>query len=107
MQLADEFLAAAEMTRYLSPLRIMGETGSWGEKYCALGRLGGDWYPMVAAPPERGAMRVSADRTVLCRCGHHRAAHQHYRKGSECVLCDCPRWSPPSFVDRLFRRQQR
>ena len=26
-----------------------------------------------------------------CACGHHRDAHQHYRPGSDCALCDCRR----------------
>jgi hypothetical protein len=32
-----------------------------------------------------------------CRCGHDRSAHQHYRHGTDCSLCDCKR----------FRRQAR
>lgn len=24
-----------------------------------------------------------------CRCGHARTAHQHYRAGTDCALCDC------------------
>ena len=28
----------------------------------------------------------------LCRCGHTREAHSHYRKGSDCALCACPRF---------------
>ena len=27
-----------------------------------------------------------------CRCGHPRTAHQHYRAGSDCALCDCPKF---------------
>lgn len=27
-----------------------------------------------------------------CRCGHDRAAHEHYRAGSDCPLCDCTRY---------------
>ena len=58
-------------------------------------------------------MSVRPDRTVQCRCGHDRLAHQHYRKGSECALCTCPRWSPPGLLrrstpgllNRFFRRQ--
>lgn len=23
-----------------------------------------------------------------CQCGHEREAHEHYRKGTECSLCD-------------------
>jgi len=70
---------------------------------------------MVAAPAERGAMKVRPGRTVLCRCGHDRLAHQHYRRGTECALCGCLRWSrpgllrgpTPGFLHRLFRRQKR
>lgn len=25
-------------------------------------------------------------------CGHHRHAHQHYRPGTECAFCGCPRY---------------
>ena len=35
-----------------------------------------------------------ARRTRLCTCGHDREAHRHYRRGSDCALCDCPKWSP-------------
>jgi hypothetical protein len=36
--------------------------------------------------------------TRLCRCGHTAHAHQHYRAGSDCSLCDCPRWCRPYFA---------
>ena len=56
----------------------------------------------VASPYSR---LVSRDRPRrVCQCGHSRAAHQHYRSGSECSLCsDCPRYraSLPS-VTRLI-----
>jgi hypothetical protein len=35
-----------------------------------------------------------AGHSVPCACGHDHAAHQHYRYGSECALCECPRWRP-------------
>lgn len=35
-----------------------------------------------------------AKGSVPCVCGHDHAAHQHYRSGSECSLCECPRWRP-------------
>ena len=40
------------------------------------------------------SLLVSRDRIRhQCRCGHHYAAHQHYRGGSECSLCsDCMRY---------------
>jgi hypothetical protein len=32
---------------------------------------------------------------VVCRCGHARVAHEHYRAGTQCALCiDCPRFRP-------------
>ncbi|MGQ0574890.1 MAG: hypothetical protein ACT4RN_11895 [Pseudonocardia sp.] len=27
-----------------------------------------------------------------CRCGHGRDAHEHFRRGSDCALCGCPRY---------------
>jgi hypothetical protein len=39
--------------------------------------------------------RPGRQRAGGCRCGHPRAAHEHYRKGTECALCGpavCPRY---------------
>ncbi len=30
-----------------------------------------------------------------CACGHGRAAHQHYRRGSDCSLCACGTFRRP------------
>jgi hypothetical protein len=27
-----------------------------------------------------------------CTCGHPGRAHEHYRRGSDCALCACPRF---------------
>ena len=27
-----------------------------------------------------------------CRCGHQARAHEHYRRGSDCALCECSRY---------------
>lgn len=27
-----------------------------------------------------------------CRCGHGSRAHEHYRRGSDCALCSCPKF---------------
>jgi hypothetical protein len=27
-----------------------------------------------------------------CRCGHASGAHEHYRRGSDCALCSCPKY---------------
>jgi hypothetical protein len=40
----------------------------------------------------------------LCGCGHDRGAHRHYRQGSDCALCDCPRWSTRHLICQLARR---
>lgn len=29
---------------------------------------------------------------MSCRCGHDRGAHEHYRPGSDCGGCECPRY---------------
>jgi hypothetical protein len=34
----------------------------------------------------------SATDAATCACGHQREAHEHYRRGSDCALCDCPRF---------------
>ena len=28
---------------------------------------------------------------MTCKCGHPGDAHQHYRNGTDCALCDCQR----------------
>ena len=35
-------------------------------------------------PPEPAGTR--------CSCGHGKQAHAHYRRGSDCALCDCGRF---------------
>jgi hypothetical protein len=27
-----------------------------------------------------------------CTCGHAARAHEHYRRGSDCALCTCPKF---------------
>jgi hypothetical protein len=27
-----------------------------------------------------------------CKCGHDRPAHEHYRRGADCGLCECNRY---------------
>lgn len=31
-----------------------------------------------------------------CRCGHAEKAHEHYRRGTDCALCDCVRFKAGS-----------
>jgi hypothetical protein len=35
----------------------------------------------------------SMRRSRTCTCGHQPEAHQHYRPGSDCGMCECPQWS--------------
>ncbi|QQD75151.1 hypothetical protein I8920_09775 [Curtobacterium sp. YC1] len=43
----------------------------------------------AALPSERTVLVVDA---VTCVCGHVQDAHEHYRPGSDCALCDCPKF---------------
>lgn len=41
-----------------------------------------------------------------CRCGHDRSAHEHYRAGTDCGLCDCVRFVPRvPFLGRAGERR--
>jgi hypothetical protein len=46
------------------------------------------------------ALLAALLRPKVCRCGHERAPHTHYRAGSECTVrvvgidCPCLRWRP-------------
>ncbi|WP_345751778.1 hypothetical protein [Microbacterium rhizophilus] len=33
----------------------------------------------------RRPVTIQAD---MCACGHAREAHEHYRRGTECAICD-------------------
>jgi hypothetical protein len=35
---------------------------------------------------------LSVSDKPQCTCGHRHEAHQHYRRGSDCGLCDCARY---------------
>ena len=57
-----------------------------------------DLVPEPIGPvQQRKAPRKS--RTQLCTCAHAREAHDHYRSGSDCGMCDCFRFdrSGPRF----------
>jgi hypothetical protein len=61
-------------------------------------RAPGDKIPRVMASYLRGKASagkvIPLRRRLLCRCGHDRDAHRHYRPGSDCALCECRRWCP-------------
>ncbi|MBF4589396.1 hypothetical protein [Curtobacterium sp. VKM Ac-1395] len=44
------------------------------------------------APDDAPVVLDLAADTATCVCGHQQAAHEHYRRGSDCALCDCPRF---------------
>jgi hypothetical protein len=49
---------------------------------------------------------MTADE-ALCVCGHAPAAHEHYRRGTECTLCGpevCPRYRRNAWWRRLTTR---
>jgi hypothetical protein len=39
----------------------------------------------------------------MCRCGHVRDTHSHYRRGSDCAGCDCPRYQRGFVLAISFR----
>jgi hypothetical protein len=56
-----------------------------------------------------------AVRSEKCKCGHERAAHEHYRSGAECALCPsgaCSRYNGPrppwwrSVIPESLRRKR-
>lgn len=48
---------------------------------------------------------LTLKRSYRCRCGHLRNAHQHYRKGTDCGLCGCPRFR--AVISRSARESHR
>jgi hypothetical protein len=55
-------------------------------------------------PPPRPLLRdvTSAPPKVVagpqCTCGHGRQAHEHYRRGHDCAMCSCAKFSRPLLV---------
>src|SRR4051812_38133526 len=39
------------------------------------------------------ASRPRSSARGTCLCGHPKKAHEHYRRGTDCALCDCPRYT--------------
>lgn len=39
-------------------------------------------------------MPTEPSPNALCVCGHVHEAHEHYRRGTDCALCDCRRFRP-------------
>jgi hypothetical protein len=72
-----------------------------------------DWVQAQLNDPGAALAEVSADnpkrtrRHLRCSCHHRLDAHRHYRPGSDCAVCKCPRWSPRNPLLRLAGRNQR
>jgi hypothetical protein len=72
-----------------------------------------DWVQAQVNDPGMMPTEVDGDnpertsRRLLCSCHHGRDAHRHYRRGSDCAVCTCPRWSPPNPLLWLVRRWAR
>ena len=66
-------------------------------------RAGGGEKPTEPRPQLGGSGALPADQGPHCSCGHGKRAHEHYRKGSDCALCDCLRFRRRGFI-RLWSR---
>ena len=55
-------------------------------------------------PMNRRQFRAELDElTAFCTCCDHSAEwHRHYRRGSDCGACRCPRYRPPRLVNDSF-----
>jgi len=51
--------------------------------------------------PSRGSGSKS------CRCGHPEGAHEHYRRGTDCALCQCPKFKAGAAASRRGSRGSR
>jgi len=36
--------------------------------------------------------RTAAEASRACRCGHVADAHEHYRRGTDCAVCECAKY---------------
>ncbi|GGK86271.1 hypothetical protein JOE58_001239 [Curtobacterium luteum] len=48
--------------------------------------------PLDPMPESSAVLEVVLEDAPTCVCGHVRDAHEHYRPGTDCALCDCPRF---------------
>lgn len=42
------------------------------------------------------------EEAKACRCGHVAGAHEHYRRGTDCAVCECAKYTRRQ--RRLFGR---
>jgi len=60
---------------------------------------------MTGTAPHTGDGSPDRAAGPLCRCGHRKLAHEHYRTGTDCALCDCRKFrrALPGWLQRVFR----
>jgi hypothetical protein len=84
--------------------RLMIMSSDLAQKSAAYSELADRQRPAAGAP---AIAEIDEDKTkrtrrhLLRSCRHSRDAHRHYRPGSDCALCECPRWSPWNLVPWL------
>lgn len=37
--------------------------------------------------------QTAAEEAKACRCGHVEGTHEHYRRGTDCAVCDCVKYA--------------
>ncbi|WP_160150891.1 hypothetical protein [Microbacterium timonense] len=50
----------------------------------------------------RSAKKDTSQASAMCACGHAREAHEHYRRGTECAICDvtvCSAFTPVAVAE--------
>jgi hypothetical protein len=57
----------------------------------------------ASTPAPVGATPSPAAMGKPCSCGHGKRAHEHYRRGSDCAMCSCAKYSRP-FLSRFTSR---
>lgn len=45
-----------------------------------------------------------AEEAKACRCGHVALAHEHYRRGTDCAVCECTKFKRNERAGFLRRR---
>ncbi|WP_166521325.1 hypothetical protein [Modestobacter roseus] len=57
--------------------------------------------PLTAVGDVPAGAQGAAGGRPCSSCGHGKVAHEHYRRGSDCALCGCARYSRP-LLSRLL-----
>jgi hypothetical protein len=71
------------------------------------GTAGGDPAEAGGVAPATREPPVGARAAARCVCGHPRAAHEHYRSGSDCGVCGVVKCAAFRRTGGLLRRMLR